>query len=99
MSIRGDRDRGPDPDAPLLGDQDVDRIVRLALKYGGNGNHGHGAVNGSSRILTALVFLNTALLVGVGGWLLMTVSQHDRDIAVIKCQLDTQCREVLRGRP
>lgn len=29
-------ERGPDPDTPLLGDEDVDRIVRLAIKYGGN---------------------------------------------------------------
>ena len=65
---------------------------RMLRERGGNGP---GSISGASRTLTTLVALNTALLVGIGGWLLVTVSQHDKDIAVMKCQIDAQCREAL----
>lgn len=42
MSVRGDRERGPDPDAPLLGDKDIDRIVRMAIKYGRQPHYSNG---------------------------------------------------------
>jgi hypothetical protein len=58
-----------------------------------------GGVNGGSKALTILVALNTALLVGVGGWLLATVSRHDREIAVVECQINPACSQaVVRGR-
>jgi hypothetical protein len=58
-----------------------------------------GGVNGNSKILTALVALNTALLIGVGGWVLATVARHDKELAVIACQLNPQaCPQVNRGR-
>lgn len=42
MSVRGDRERGPDPDTPLLGDEDIDRIVRMAIKYGRQPHYSNG---------------------------------------------------------
>lgn len=76
---------------------DERRFYQRMLRERGSGP---GSINSSSRTLTVLVALNTALLVGIGGWLLVTVSQHDKDIAVIKCQIDSQCREALaRVRP
>jgi hypothetical protein len=92
-----DPDRGPtDYDSFADERRFYQRLIRERT------SSGHGSVNGngSSRVLTILVALNTALLIGIGGWLLVTVSQHDKDIAVIKCQLDQQCREALaRARP
>jgi hypothetical protein len=90
-------DRYVDPDAPLLGDKDIDRLVRMALKYGGQGN---GSVNGPSKLVSILVAINTALLIGVGGWLLVTVQRHDKELGVIECQLSPACAQaVTRGRP
>lgn len=96
----GRPDRGPDPDY----NEDDERVmvpVRMFEQFmRRTSGPGPGSVNGNSRLLTVLVTLNTALLVGVGGWLLVTVAQHDKDIAVIKCQIDPQCREALaRVRP
>ena len=90
----GRPDRGPDPDYSE-NDERVMIPVHMFEQMMRRSGPGHGGVSGSSKILTALVALNTALLVGIGGWLLVTVAQHDKDIAVIKCQLDSQCREVL----
>jgi hypothetical protein len=87
-------ERGPDPDAITEDDERIMVSVRSIESLLRRVGPGPGSVNGS-RILTALVALNTALLVGIGGWLLVTVSQHDKDIAVIKCQLSPQCREAL----
>jgi hypothetical protein len=66
MSIRSDKERGPDPDAPLLGDEDIDRIVRLAIKYGGHRSYNNG--DGSSSWQKWMVTLCGGLaLMGIGG--------------------------------
>lgn len=98
MKAVGARDPEPEPmDYDHFADE---RRFYQNLLRERHGSGGHGSVNGNSRMLTALVALNTALLVGIGGWLLVTVAQHDKDIAVIKCQIDPQCREALaRVRP
>jgi hypothetical protein len=50
-----------------------------------------GSVNGGSKALTVLVALNTALLIGIGSWLLVTVSRHDRELAVLDCLQGITC--------
>lgn len=90
--VRSVADRGPDDYAPsgyTQGFHDGRKAVPPNM----------GGVNGSSKILTALVALNTALLIGVGGWLFATVARHDRELAVIACQMSAECAEaVTRGR-
>lgn len=94
-------DRGPDPDWVREDDERVMIPVRMFEQMmRRSSGPGPGGVGSGSRVLTVLVAINTALLVGIGGWLLVTVAQHDKDIAVIKCQIDAQCREALsRVRP
>jgi hypothetical protein len=85
-------ERGPDPDYA----SSYERGVRDGARNAGSPNI--GGVNGNSKILTALVALNTALLVGIGTWLLATVSRHDREIAVLECQMSPTCTQaVIRG--
>ena len=70
MSIRNEKERGPDPDSPLLGDEDVDRIVRLAIKYGGHRHYSNG--DGSSSWQKWMVTLCGGLaLAGVIGGIAM----------------------------
>jgi hypothetical protein len=67
MSIRNEKERGPDPDAPLLGDED---IVRLAIKYGGHRSYNNG--DGSSSWQKWMVTLCGGLaLSGVIGGIAM----------------------------
>jgi hypothetical protein len=95
-----DPDRGPGDYASEDDERVMIPVRMFEQMMRRSGGHGHGSVSSNSRILTVLVAINTALLIGVGGWLLVTVAQHDKDIAVIKCQIDPQCREALaRVRP
>jgi hypothetical protein len=74
-------------DAPPADWVESDSEFERGFRSGRNAGHGgNGSVN-SSKALTVLVAINTALLVGIGGWLLVTVERHDTDIAVIKFQL------------
>jgi hypothetical protein len=86
-------DRGPDPDFDSRSYERGFTAGRQVIPPN------IGGVNGNSKILTALVALNTALLIGVGGWVLATVARHDKELAVIACQLNPQaCPQVTRGR-
>ncbi len=88
----------PERGAPDYEERSYERGMRDGAKYAGPNMPG-SIVNGNSKILTALVALNTALLVGIGGWLLATVSRHDREIAVLECQISPTCAQaVVRGR-
>jgi hypothetical protein len=70
MSIRNDKDRGPDPDAPLLGDEDIDRIVRLAIKYGGHRSYNNGD-SGNSWTKWMVTLCGGLALMGIGGGIVM----------------------------
>jgi hypothetical protein len=94
--------RGPDPDAvvEIPSGITIDRDTLRDLIRGQYHRPGHGGISGPSKVVTVLVALNTALLVGVGGWVLATVVRHDKQLAVVQCQLDPACaRAVLRGNP
>jgi hypothetical protein len=78
-------DRGPEDFA----ETNYQRGVRDGVRNAGSPNV--GGVNGGSKILTALVALNTALLIGLGSWLLVTVSRHDRELAVVNCLQGITC--------
>jgi hypothetical protein len=91
--VRTLADRGPDPDFDSRSYERGFTAGRQVIPPN------IGGVNGNSKILTALVALNTALLIGVGGWVLATVARHDKELAVIACQLNPQaCPQVTRGR-
>lgn len=90
VGMRTMPDRGPDDFAPTYAQGFRDGRKMTPPDIGG--------VNSNSKLLTALVALNTALLIGVGGWVLATVARHDRELAVIVCQLNPQqCPQVNRG--
>lgn len=93
MASLADRS-GPDPDFNAS-DEDLRTLMKAFVDLSRH-SRGSGSINGSSKILTVLVAINTALLVGIGGWLLVTVQRHDTEIAVIQYQLSQQ---VPRGRP
>lgn len=72
--------------------REIREMLRASVLIAQNGKGGNGSINGANRIVTTLLVVNTALLVGVGTWVVTTVQRHDKEIAVI------QDREARRGR-
>lgn len=68
MATRSEKE-GPVPDYPLLGDEDIDRLVRIAVRLG---NRSYNNGDGSNTWTKWLVTLCGGLaLMGIGGGVMM----------------------------
>jgi hypothetical protein len=90
--------RGPDPDEPVSlyrGSVPVDLVKDLLEQASRRGN---GNVNGSSWKAIAIVLgVLSALLMTWLAWFSNTVIDTRQDVAVIKCQLNPNCRVVVNS--
>lgn len=67
MATRSEKEHGPAPDYPLLGDEDIDRIVRMAIKYGRQPHF----TNGDSWNKWMVTLCGGLALAGIVGGVLM----------------------------
>lgn len=110
MSIRNDKDRGPDPDVPLLGDEDIDRIVRLAMKYGNRPSYSNGGdESGISRWHLVIAVIGVIIPVIGAAWglsmqisaqsaMISNIRDHQREQDERATRVEQQLQQLARDR-
>jgi hypothetical protein len=88
--------RGPDPDADLIRyhtSVPIDVVKDLMAEAR---RHGNGSVNGGNWKAIAIVLaVINAILLSMMAWFANTVIDTRQDVAVLKCEVNPNCRVVV----